>query len=107
MLRILQALYQSAQYRKEKDPEPDPYLRIHKHCRHYFRPLNTFMRKVKDPEPDPDPQLWLAIGTVYSVMDNFRICWDDLGIPYPHPTLQIIPDPAHQGVPVPVMRIRP
>ncbi len=22
-------------------------------CRHYFSPLNTFMRKGKDPEPDP------------------------------------------------------
>jgi hypothetical protein len=21
-------------------------------CRHYFSPLNTFMRKGKDPEPD-------------------------------------------------------
>jgi hypothetical protein len=30
------------------------------------------------PEPDPDSQLWLEIGTVNSVMDNFRICWDDL-----------------------------
>jgi hypothetical protein len=30
-------------------------------CRHYFSPLNTFMRKRKDPEPDlePDPYLWL------------------------------------------------
>ncbi len=32
-------------------------------CRHYFSPLNTFMRKGKDPdlepEPDPDPYLWL------------------------------------------------
>ncbi len=28
-------------------------------CRHYFSPLNTFMRKRKDPEPDPDPHLWL------------------------------------------------
>jgi hypothetical protein len=26
-------------------------------CRHYFSPLNTFMRKGKD--PDPDPHLWL------------------------------------------------
>jgi hypothetical protein len=24
-------------------------------CRHYFSPLNTFMRKGKDPESDPDP----------------------------------------------------
>jgi hypothetical protein len=29
-------------------------------CRHYFSPLNTFMRKGKDPDPqlllmDPDP----------------------------------------------------
>jgi hypothetical protein len=23
-------------------------------CKHYFRPLNTFMRKGKDPVPDPD-----------------------------------------------------
>jgi hypothetical protein len=22
-------------------------------CRHYFSPLNTFMRKGKDPDPDP------------------------------------------------------
>ncbi len=22
-------------------------------CKHYFSPLNTFMRKGKDPEPDP------------------------------------------------------
>jgi hypothetical protein len=22
-------------------------------CKHYFSPLNTFMRKVKDPDPDP------------------------------------------------------
>jgi hypothetical protein len=28
-------------------------------CRHYFSPLNTFMRKGKDPELDPDPYLWL------------------------------------------------
>ncbi len=26
-------------------------------CRHYFSPLNTFMRKGND--PDPDPHLWL------------------------------------------------
>jgi hypothetical protein len=26
-------------------------------CRHYFSPLNTFMRKGKD--PDPDPYLWI------------------------------------------------
>jgi hypothetical protein len=26
-------------------------------CRHYFSPLNTFMRKGKDPEPEPDPHL--------------------------------------------------
>jgi hypothetical protein len=26
-------------------------------CKHYFSPLNTFMRKGKD--PDPDPYLWL------------------------------------------------
>ncbi len=25
-------------------------------CKHYFSPLNTFMRKGKDPEPDPDPR---------------------------------------------------
>jgi hypothetical protein len=24
-------------------------------CKHYFSPLNTFMRKGKDPEPDLDP----------------------------------------------------
>jgi hypothetical protein len=24
-------------------------------CCHFFRPLNTFMRKEKDLEPDPDP----------------------------------------------------
>ncbi len=23
-------------------------------CRHYFSPLNTFIRKGKDPEPDPE-----------------------------------------------------
>ncbi len=28
-------------------------------CRHYFGPLNTFMRKGKEPDPDPDPHLWL------------------------------------------------
>ena len=28
-------------------------------CRHYFSPLNTFMRKGKDTEPEPDPHLWL------------------------------------------------
>jgi hypothetical protein len=28
-------------------------------CRHYFNPLNPFMRKEKDPEPDTDPHLWL------------------------------------------------
>jgi hypothetical protein len=27
-------------------------------CRHYFSPLNSFMRKATDPEPDPDPYLW-------------------------------------------------
>jgi hypothetical protein len=26
-------------------------------CRHYFSPLNTFMRKGKDPDPEPDPYL--------------------------------------------------
>jgi hypothetical protein len=26
-------------------------------CRHYFSPLNPFMRKEKDPEPDTDPHL--------------------------------------------------
>ncbi len=24
-------------------------------CKHYFSPLNTFMRKGKEPEPEPDP----------------------------------------------------
>ncbi len=28
-------------------------------CRHYFSPLNTFMRKGKDPDPVSDPYLWL------------------------------------------------
>ncbi len=28
-------------------------------CRHYFCPLNTFMRKGKDPEPEPDPDPYL------------------------------------------------
>ncbi len=28
-------------------------------CRHYFSPLNTFMRIGKDPEPEPDLHLWL------------------------------------------------
>ncbi len=28
-------------------------------CKHYFSPLNTFMRKGKDPDPEPDPYLWL------------------------------------------------
>ncbi len=28
-------------------------------CKHYFSPLNTFMRKGKDPDPDPDPDLYL------------------------------------------------
>jgi hypothetical protein len=28
-------------------------------CKHYFSPLNTFMRKGKDPDMDPDPYLWL------------------------------------------------
>ncbi len=28
-------------------------------CKHYFSPLNTFMRKGKDLDPDPDPYLWL------------------------------------------------
>ncbi len=43
-------------------------------CKHFFRPLNTFMRKGKDPDPDldhwltdPDPQNWLYI--------NFLIFW--------------------------------
>jgi hypothetical protein len=26
-------------------------------CKHYFSPLNTFMRKEKDTEPDLDPYL--------------------------------------------------
>jgi hypothetical protein len=51
------------------DPHPDPtsdptpffidakfYVKI-LFCRHYFSPLNTFMRKGKDPEPDPDPYI--------------------------------------------------
>jgi hypothetical protein len=25
--------------------------------KHYFSPLNTFMRKEKDPDPEPDPYL--------------------------------------------------
>jgi hypothetical protein len=25
-------------------------------CKHYFSPLNTFMRKGKDPNPEPDPE---------------------------------------------------
>ncbi len=28
-------------------------------CKHYFSPLDTFMRKGKDPEPDPDPYFGL------------------------------------------------
>ncbi len=30
-------------------------------CKHYFSPINTFLRKGKDPDPetDPDPCLWL------------------------------------------------
>ncbi len=28
-------------------------------CKHYFSPLNTFMRRGKNPEPDPEPYLWL------------------------------------------------
>ena len=28
-------------------------------CKHYFSPLNTFMRKGKVPDPEPDPYLWL------------------------------------------------
>jgi hypothetical protein len=61
------------------DPDPDPtpffidfkdaikyvFILDHKHiifakicikilfCRHFFSPLNTFMRKEKDPDPDP------------------------------------------------------
>jgi hypothetical protein len=26
-------------------------------CRHYYSPLNTFMRKVEEPDPDPDPDV--------------------------------------------------
>ncbi len=26
-------------------------------CRHYFSPLNTFMRKGKDPDPEPETYL--------------------------------------------------
>jgi hypothetical protein len=29
-------------------------------CKHYFSPLNTFIRKGKDPELDPDPHLLLV-----------------------------------------------
>ncbi len=34
-------------------------------CKHFFSPLNTFMRNGKDtdPEPDPDPYLWQWIQT--------------------------------------------
>jgi hypothetical protein len=55
-------------------PDPTPFIidfkdakkKIFLHilfCRHYFSPLNTFMRKGKDPEPpqkhaDPDPKYW-------------------------------------------------
>jgi hypothetical protein len=55
------------------DPDPDPtsfslilsakeknYFFVKMvFCRHYFTPLNTFMRKGKDLEldPDPDPHL--------------------------------------------------
>ncbi len=28
-------------------------------CRHYYSPLNTFMRKGKDPEPERDPYICL------------------------------------------------
>jgi hypothetical protein len=28
-------------------------------CKHYFSPLNTYMRKGKDPDLEPDPYLWI------------------------------------------------
>ena len=30
-------------------------------CKHYFSPLNTFVRKGKDLEPDPDPDPYLGL----------------------------------------------
>jgi hypothetical protein len=49
------------------DPDPTPFFIDFKDakkvcvnilfCKHYFDPLNTFMRQGKDPEPDPDLHL--------------------------------------------------
>jgi hypothetical protein len=30
-------------------------------CKHYFSPLNIFMRKGKDTDPEPHPYIWLLI----------------------------------------------
>jgi hypothetical protein len=50
------------------------------YCRHYFSPLNTFMRKGKDPDPyyaDPDPQHWniLALYIYRRYVPSFFKCY--------------------------------
>ncbi len=40
-------------------------------CKHYFSPLNTFMRKGKD--PDPDSYLWLKNGSGSGRPKNIQI----------------------------------
>ncbi len=41
-------------------------------CKHYFGPLNTFIRKGKDPEPDSVPYLSLTVSGFWRAK-NMRI----------------------------------
>jgi hypothetical protein len=56
-------------------------------CRHYFSPLNTFMRKGKDPEPDSvpdfDPDSHLRLMNPDRIQEAQN---------HPDP----VPDPDHQ-----------
>jgi hypothetical protein len=50
-------------------------------CRHYFSPLNTFMRKGKD--LDPDPHLWL-MDPAWKAQKHADPAYPDL-VPDPDP----------------------
>jgi hypothetical protein len=60
-------------------------------CRHYFSPLNTFMRTRKD--PDPDLYIWLGSGsgfpTMFKSVKSWLLCrkwwpsaWTQLTTPF-------------------------
>ncbi len=56
-------------------------------CRHYFSPLNTFMRKGKDPEPDPciwimDPEGPKTCGPNPDPQHCWQDSFDDCRVPY-------------------------